>query len=89
MPAPAVATLAVAAVLVAALAVYLSWIAWTLRQVDAILTEVASGVRTIAQRSEPITPAVTEINGDLEAVASALEGLAGRLDAERPRSQVS
>jgi hypothetical protein len=47
---------------------------------------VTFGVRAIAHRVEPVRPLVTEINGDLSAVADVLEQLAATLEAGRAPS---
>ncbi len=75
MPASAVATLVLTFLLVAALALYLTWVVLILRQITDTLGKVTFGVRAIAHRTEPITPLVTAMNADLEAVAGALEDL--------------
>jgi hypothetical protein len=88
MPIAAVVTLAITAVLVAALAVYLIWIALTLRQVDGTLGKVTFGVRAIAHRTAPVNSLVGGINANLEGVAEALEGLVAKLGADDPGAKV-
>jgi hypothetical protein len=88
MPVAAVVTLIITAVLVAALAFYLIWIALTLRQVEDTLGKVTFGVRAIAHRTGPVNATVADINGNLEAVAGALEGLLGQLGAQDPGVKV-
>ena len=83
MSAAAVAALVVTAVLVAALAFYLLWVVVILRRLTDTLGKVVFGVAAIAHRVEPVGPLVTEINGDLSAVADALEALAADLDPVR------
>lgn len=79
MSAAAIAAVVVAAVLVAALAFYLIWVVLLLRQLTDTLGKVTFGVRAIAHRVAPVKGVVAEINGDLVAVADALEDLAGDL----------
>lgn len=67
---------AVTGVLVAALAFYLLWVVVILRHLVDTLGKVVFGVAAIAHRVQPVGPLVTEINGDLTAVAGALEDLA-------------
>ena len=62
--------------LVGALAGYLIAIARTLRRVSETLAKVTMGVRAIERQTEPIGPALREVNADLDAVATTLE--AGR-----------
>jgi hypothetical protein len=74
--AAAVAALVVTGVLVAALAFYLLWVLVILRRLTDTLGKVLFGVSAIAHRVEPVQSLVGEINGDLGAVADALETLA-------------
>ncbi|MCA1711420.1 MAG: hypothetical protein LC789_07200 [Actinobacteria bacterium] len=75
MSAAAIAALVVTGVLVAALAFYLLWVVVLLRRLTDTLGKVVFGVASIAFRVEPVGPVVGEINGDLTAVAEALEQL--------------
>lgn len=68
-----VASVAEAGVLVGALAGYLTVIARDLRHVSRTLGKVNFGVRAIEQQTAPLGPALLEIDGDLEAVARALQ----------------
>ncbi len=79
MSAAAIAALVVIAVLVAALAFYLIWVVLILRRLTDTLGKVTFGVRAIAHRVAPVEGVVAEINGDLVAVADALEVLASDL----------
>lgn len=76
MSAAAIAALVVTAVLVLALAFYLLWVVVILRRLTDTLGKVVFGVASIAHRVEPVQAVVGEINGDLIAVADALEALA-------------
>lgn len=76
MSAAAIAAVVVTAVLVLALAVYLLWVVVILRRLTDTLGKVTFGVASIAHRVEPVQGLVGEINGDLIAVADALEDLA-------------
>lgn len=80
MSAAAIAALVVTAVLVVALAFYLLWVVVILRRLTDTLGKVVFGVRAIAHRVEPVGEVVGEINGDLIAVADALEALASDLN---------
>lgn len=80
MSAAAIAAIVVAGVLVAALAFYLIWVVVILRRLTDTLGKVVFGVRSIAHRVQPVGSLVAEINGDLGAVADALEALASDLD---------
>lgn len=79
MPAAGIAALVVTAVLVAALAFYLTRIVLILRQLTDTLGKVLFGVGAIAHRVGPVDQLVGEINDDLAAVAGALEALAADL----------
>lgn len=83
MSAAAIAALVVTAVLVVALAGYLIWVVVILRRLTDTLGKVLFGVGAIAHRVEPVGPLVAEINGDLTAVAEALEELVHDLDPEQ------
>ncbi len=88
MSAAAITAIVVSGVLVAALACYLIWVVFILRRLVDTLGKVVFGVRSIAHRVEPVGPLVTEINGDLGAVAGALEALIRDLDSQ-PQAQAS
>jgi hypothetical protein len=75
VPAAAIATLVLAAVLIAALALYLSWVVLLLHRIEDTLGKVTFGVRSIAHRTGPINATIFEMNGELGAVADALEGI--------------
>jgi hypothetical protein len=71
-----VVTLVEVVLLVVVLAGYLIVIAATLRRVSSTLGSVTFGVRAIESQTEPIGPALGEINARLEQVAGALDELA-------------
>ncbi len=79
MSAAAIAAIVVTAVLIAALAFYLLWVVMLLRRLTDTLGKVVFGVASIAHRVEPVGSVVGEINGDLTAVADALEQLCADL----------
>lgn len=79
MSAAAIAALVVTGVLVAALAFYLLWVVVLLRRLTDTLGKVVFGVASIAHRVEPVGTVIGEINGDLTAVAEALEQLCADL----------
>jgi len=83
MSAAAIAALVVTAVLIAALACYLLWVVVLLRHLTDTLGKVVFGVASIAHRVQPVQGLVGEINGDLTAVADALEELAADLNPQR------
>jgi uncharacterized protein YoxC len=74
--AAAITALIVTGVLVAALAGYLLWALLLLRRLTDTLGKVVFGVDAIAYRVQPVGGLVDGINGDLTAVADALEQLA-------------
>lgn len=84
MSAAAIVAITVTGVLVLALAFYLLWVVLILRRLVDTLGKVTFGVAAIAHRVEPIGPVVTDINGNLSAVAGALEGLVADLRTESP-----
>lgn len=75
MPAAAIMTLVLVAILVLALAFYLIRVILVLNHVNDQLGKVTFGVRAIAHQTEPIGELVGDINGNLTAVADALEDL--------------
>lgn len=75
MDAVAIVSLVLIALLVGALAFYLVWVVLLLRRIVDTLGKVVFGVRAIAHRTEPIGGVLDEMNGDLGAVADAVEGL--------------
>ncbi len=76
MSAAAVAALVVTGVLVATLAFFLIWVVVVLRRLTDTLGKVVFGVAAVAHRVQPVEELVSGINGDLGAVADALEALA-------------
>jgi hypothetical protein len=89
MPVVAVVTLVLVALLVAALAFFLTWVVFILRHLTDTLGKVTFGVRAIAHRTEPLDPVLTEVNADLQAVAGALEALVAEVTAEAEPAQAS
>lgn len=75
MPAPAIFTLIIVAVLVLALAFYLARVVLILNHVNDQLGKITFGVRAIENQTLPIGELVTDLNGNLTAVAGALEDL--------------
>lgn len=73
MPVAAIATIVISLILLLAIAVYLVRVVLILRRVTDTLGKIIFGVEAIAHRLEPVNPLVARINGDLEAVAGALE----------------
>lgn len=68
------ATIGEVVLLVAVLAGYLLAIARTLRRVSRTLGQIAFGVRAIERQTEPVGPALREIDGALERAATAVGG---------------
>ncbi len=71
-------TLVAVGLIVAALAVYLITIAVLLRKTLFTLGTINVGLRSIAQRVEPLEPILAEINGDLSGVRNALVEILSR-----------
>ncbi len=71
-------TLVAVGLIVAALAVYLITIAVLLRKTLFTLGTINVGLRSIAQRVEPLEPILAEINGDLSGVRDALVEILSR-----------
>ena len=71
-----IVTLVEVLLVVLVLAGYLIAIAGTLRRVSKTLGLVTFGVRAIERQTEPIGPALGDINGALERVAAALDDVA-------------
>lgn len=80
MSAAAVAALVVTAALVVALVFYLLWVVVILRRLVDTLGKVVFGVSAIAHRVAPVGSVLDEVNGDLGAVADALETLVADLE---------
>ncbi|MBA2279614.1 MAG: hypothetical protein H0W25_00025 [Acidimicrobiia bacterium] len=75
MPAPSTVTLILVAVLVLALAGYLSVIAYLLHKASFTLGTVLIGVRSIEYQTRPLGDVVGGIGGDIVAIEGALRGL--------------
>ena len=74
MPAAAIVTLVLVAILVVALALYLIRIIMILRHTNDQLGKITFGVRAIANQTKPINDLTSSINANLGAVADALDG---------------
>lgn len=81
MPAAAIVSLIIVAVLILALAAYLIRVIQILNHVNDTLGKVTFGVRAIAHRTEPVGAVVGDINANLGAVAGALEALVASVPA--------
>lgn len=68
-------TLAVVAIIVAALALYLIEIASNLNHVSFTVGTVLVGVRSIAAQTEPLAPVVRDLVSNISAIDSELEAL--------------
>jgi hypothetical protein len=79
-------TLVEVVLLVVVLATYLVIIAAKLRNVSKTLGLVTFGVRAIEKQTEPIGPALSDINGALGQVAGALDELGQPAPAATPPS---
>lgn len=89
MSAAAVGTLVFVALLVGALAFYLIWVIILLGKISGTLGRVRVGVRTIADRTAPVTPIMNDVNAQLEAVADELERLVASARSEQRTATVS
>ncbi|CAN5501242.1 hypothetical protein BH20ACT2_BH20ACT2_01300 [soil metagenome] len=79
MEAQLVVTLILVAVLCAALAAYLTVIAYTLYRTSFTLGTILIGVRSIANQTEPVEEVVAGIAENISGISDALEGLANKL----------
>ncbi|MGH9186544.1 MAG: hypothetical protein ACRD0U_12130 [Acidimicrobiales bacterium] len=77
MAAAAIVTLVGVAIIVIALATYLTIIAYTLSRASFTLGTVLIGVRSIANQTEPVGEVVAGILEDVEAIDGALKSLLG------------
>lgn len=75
MPAAAIATLVVSAVLILALAFYLIRIILQLSELIRTLGLITFGLRSIAHRTEPVADIVAAIEADTSAIDGALSAL--------------
>lgn len=83
MSGSAIAAIVVTGVLIAALAFYLIWVVLILRRLTDTLGKVVFGVASIAHRVQPVGGLVGDINGNLGAVADALETFVRGLDEQQ------
>ncbi len=83
MSGSAIAAIVVTGVLIAALAFYLIWVVLILRRLTDTLSKVVFGVASIAHRVQPVGGLVGDINGNLGAVADALETFVHDLDEQQ------
>ncbi len=89
LPAAAIVTLIGVAVLVAALAGYLIWVAVLLRDVTSTLQGILGSVVETGTQAAPIGQVTGAINADLEASAKALTQASARVQQETNGSQSS
>jgi hypothetical protein len=89
MPAPAVVTLALAGLLVAALAAVLVWVVVLLRRILDTLGKVLFGVRAIAHRTGPLDACLTEVNEHLGEIADGIHRLDVKLGAGTAQIEAS
>ena len=75
MPAPGVVLIIVVLVIVAVAAAYLLPTIVALMKISKALDRAAVGVGELVAKTEPIAPVVADINAQLDAAVSALEGL--------------
>jgi hypothetical protein len=75
MPAPGVVLLVIVVLIVLALVYFLVSTIVALRQITSGLDDAISGVGELIAKSEPVEPVVKDINANLDAAVSALEGL--------------
>ena len=75
LPAEALVTLLLVAILVVAVVLYLIRIVFILRHANDQLGKITFGVRAIANQTKPINGVVPNMNANLGAVADALETL--------------
>ncbi len=73
MPITGIVTLFGVALVVAALAIYLIWVAALLQRVSSMLTTIIDRLWGISAAAEPLGGAVGEINRDLAATRQALD----------------
>lgn len=73
--APTIATFVVVAVIVAVLALYLTYISVILRHVSFTLGTVLVGVRAIAHQTQPVGPVVKGLVSDIQAIQDDLGAL--------------
>jgi hypothetical protein len=83
MPATVVFLLVVLGILVAALATYLVRTVVLLRRIVDTLGKITFGGAAIAHRTEPLGELLGDINARLEAIATALEGVASEIEARQ------
>lgn len=74
----AVITYLIVALIVAALVIYLTTIAYVLKRVSFTLGTVLIGVRAIANQCEPVRGVVDDIARDIASIQQALRGLLPR-----------
>jgi cobalamin biosynthesis protein CobD/CbiB len=80
VPAAAIVSLVLVALLVVALAGYLIWVVLLLRRIVDTLGKVTFGVRAIAHRAEPIAELLDDVNAELDSVARAVDALVVRAE---------
>ncbi len=89
MPGVAIVTLILVFVLVAALALYLTVIAYCLKRVNFCLGTVLIGVRSIAYQTAPVGTVVSGIAEDVLAIEHALEDVVAGASQPAPPARTS
>ncbi len=86
MPVVAITTLVIVALIVAALAFYLIWVAIVLVSVNRSLGATLDNLRAVADRTRPLGDVLSDVNATLSAVGDAVDGLVERAS---PRAKAS
>lgn len=79
MPLAGIVTLIAVALVVAALAIYLIWVAWLLRAVSFNLGTIIAGLRAIAFQTGPVGQRFQQINSNLAESNTTLSRVVDRL----------
>lgn len=87
MPVTGIVTLIGVGLIVAALAIYLIWVAALLQRVSSMLTTIIDRLWGISASAEPLGGAVGEINRDLDATRQALDQVLQKKTQQAQQSQ--
>lgn len=74
MSAIAVVSLVLGGLLLVALACFLVWLAVIMTRINDTLGNLMAGLRTVAERTQPVDEVMRDVNANLTTVAEAIDG---------------
>lgn len=83
MSAIAVVSLVLGGLLLVALAGFLVWLAVIMTRINDTLGSLMAGLRTVAERTQPVDEVMRDVNANLTTVAEAIDGFSAEGQQDR------